>query len=196
MKTFEPFFDKGVKGVGRIVNLPKGTAENAATYIHATMFGIWSLFMVNESRAAFGQIAKVLPITHKKLSTTPFVMSNSYVYNEEFGMDGESMSDWFTGSANVLIKTFVRFVFGLQPSLSDLTVQPASYIPYEKCRIEVNIKGCVVTLEYRKEGRGRRTFLVDGKEISAVDDGFHAEKIVLPESAVKGHKKLLISVID
>ena len=196
LKTFEPFFDKGVKGVGRIVNLPKGTAENAATYIHATMFGIWSLFMVNESRAAFGQIAKVLPITHKKLSTTPFVMSNSYVYNEEFGMDGESMSDWFTGSANVLIKTFVRFVFGLQPSLSDLTVQPASYIPYEKCRIEVNIKGCVVTLEYRKEGRGRRTFLVDGKEISAVDDGFHAEKIVLPESAVKGHKKLLISVID
>ena len=195
LKTFEPYFEKGVRGVGRIVNLPKGTAENAATYIHATTFGIWSLFMVDESRLAFGQIQKILPLTHEKISTTPFVMSNSYVYNEEFGMDGESMSDWFTGSANVLIKTFVRFVFGLQPSLGGVTVQPASYIPFESCSIDVKIKRCVVTLQYRKEGRGRRRFLVDGKECEPVSDGLSAEKIILPET-VKDRAKLLISVVD
>ena len=44
LMTFSPHFERGVKGVGRIVNLPKGTAENGATYIHATLFGILSLF--------------------------------------------------------------------------------------------------------------------------------------------------------
>lgn len=194
LKTFEPYFEKDVRGVGRIVNLPEGTAENAATYIHATTFGIWSLFMVNESRAAFEQICKILPITHEKLSTTPFVMPNSYVYNEEFGMDGESMSDWFTGSANVLIKTFVRFVFGLQPSLDGIVVQPASYIPFRECSIHVRVKNCVITLQYRKDGRGRR-FLVDGVEQAPEDDGFYAAKIVLP-AAVKERSKLLLSVFD
>lgn len=55
----------------------------------------------------------MLPPTHAFISTTPFVMSNSYSHNAEYGMDGESMSDWYTGSANVLIKVLVRQVFGL-----------------------------------------------------------------------------------
>ncbi len=195
LKTFEPYFAKDVRGVGRIINLPKGTAENAATYIHATMFGIWSLFMVNESRLAFEQIEKVLPLTHKKISTSPFVMSNSYVYNEEFGMDGESMSDWFTGSANVLIKTFIRFVFGLQPSLDGLVVQPAAYIPFENCSIKLRIKQCLVTLQYRKEGRGKRAFFVNGTEYKPESGGIHADKIILHEE-MRNLQKLLISVVD
>ena len=81
------------------------------------------------------------------------------------------------------------------PSLGGVTVQPASYIPFESCSIDVKIKRCVVTLQYRKEGRGRRRFLVDGKECEPVSDGLSAEKIILPET-VKDRAKLLISVVD
>ena len=132
LKTFHPHFERGVKGVGRIVNLPKGTAENGATYIHATLFGILSLFKLDEGELAFKQLEKILPLTHEIISTTPFVMPNSYSYNEEAGMDGESMSDWYTGSANTLIKSLVRGLFGINPSLSGLNITPSTFFAANK----------------------------------------------------------------
>lgn len=83
LKTFEPYFapdnDKG----GRITRLPKGTAENGAVYIHATLFAIRSLFAMGEDKNAWEQIYKILPPPHDFISTTPFVMPNSYIENEQ-----------------------------------------------------------------------------------------------------------------
>ena len=101
-------------GFGRIINLPPGTAENAATYVHATLFGVLALYMLGEGDFANEQVLKILPITKEEMSTSPFIMPNSYVYNEELNMDGESMSDWYTGSANTLLKTLIRGLFGLK----------------------------------------------------------------------------------
>ncbi len=163
LKTFEPYFEKGTKGVGRIVNLPKGTAENSATYIHATLFGIWSLFEMGEGKLAWEQLEKVLPLTHKLITTTPFVMSNSYSYNEELGLDGESMSDWFTGSANVLIKTFVREIFGISPDLEGVTITPCAYIPFNNASISISAKNKIIKLHYCKNGSNKRTIRINGK---------------------------------
>lgn len=162
LKTFEPYFAKEVKGVGRIVNLPKGTAENGATYVHATLFGVWSLFEMGESKLAWEQLEKALPIKHKLISTTPFVMSNSYSYNEELGLDGESMSDWFTGSANVLIKVLARQVFGVQPCLNGVTICPAAYMPFDKASISILVKGKIIKLNYAKADV-KRSITVNGK---------------------------------
>ena len=165
LKTFHPYFAPGTKGVGRIINLPKGTAENAATYVHATMFGIWSLFGMNESKLAFEQLIKVLPLTHDLITTTPFIMSNSYSFNEELNLDGGSMSDWFTGSANVLIKTLVWYVFGIRPDLKGLTIAPANYLPFESADIKLKVKNSLITLNYKNAGAGKKTFILNGKEV-------------------------------
>ena len=161
IKTFEPFFAEDNKGVGRIIYLPKGTAENGATYIHATLFAVWSLFEMGESEKAWQQIYKILPLTHEYVSTTPFVMPNSYVENAELGFNGESMSDWFTGSGCVLVKVLLRYVFGLQVGLDGVTVAPSAFCPFEKMQITIRIKGVNVTLSYEKKG-GSREFFVDG----------------------------------
>lgn len=162
LKTFEPYFAEDAKGVGRIVDLPKGTAENAAVYVHAAMFGIWALFLTGESEEAWRQLLKILPLTHDRITTTPFVMSNSYCHNEELGIDGESMSDWFTGSANALVKAIVRYVFGIVPALDGLYVSPTVYMPTESSEISLSVKGKRITLEYDKRGRGARTISVNG----------------------------------
>jgi len=154
LKTFHPHFERGVKGVGRIVNLPKGTAENGATYIHATLFGILSLFKLDEGELAFKQLEKILPLTHEIISTTPFVMPNSYSYNEEAGMDGESMSDWYTGSANTLIKSLVRGLFGINPSLSGLNITPSTFFAANKASCSLKIKDTMVRVSY--EGNGNK----------------------------------------
>lgn len=167
LKTFEPYFEKGTKGVGRIINLPKGTAENSATYIHAALFGIWSLFEMGEGQLAWKQLEKVLPLTHKLITTTPFVMSNSYSYNEELGLDGESMSDWFTGSANVLIKTLTREVFGIRPDLNGLNITPSAYMPFESANVSVCVKGKIVKVNYNNKHIGNREITLNGKTVGA-----------------------------
>lgn len=178
LKTFEPYFARGTKGVGRIVNLPKGTAENAATYVHATLFGICSLLKMGESRFAWEQLYKVLPLTHTLVSTTPFIMSNSYSYNTEFGMDGESMSDWFTGSANVLIKMLVWYVFGVKPTLSGVEICPANYLPFEKANISLSIRGKRIDLTLHNGGK---TFVVNGEVAKTeFDETRNTEKLFIP----------------
>lgn len=170
LKTFEPYFAPDTKGVGRIINLPEGTAENAATYVHATLFGIWSLFGMNEPKRAWDQLIKVLPLTHDMITTTPFVMSNSYSYNEELDLDGESMSDWFTGSANTLIKTLVWCAFGLKPDLDGLHVRPPMYFPFDGATISVTVKGKRVTLIYKNAKLGKREITFNGKPVNARPD--------------------------
>lgn len=149
LKTFEPYFEKDAKGVGRIVNLPKGTAENSATYIHAALFGIWSLFLMDEGEKAFEQLEKVLPVRHEKISTSPFVMPNSYSYNPEEDMDGESMNDWYTGSANTLIKVLVRGLFGVEATLDGVSIRPSSYFKTETASLSLCVKGCLFRIVYR-----------------------------------------------
>ena len=162
IKTFEPFFSSENDKVGRITRLPKGTAENGAAYIHATLFAIWSLFEIGEDQKAWEQIYKILPLTHGFISTTPFVMPNSYVENRDKGMDGESMSDWFTGSGCVLLKIFYFCVFGVKADMDGITISPCLYMPFEKMEATLGIKGATIKLCLKK-GDGRRKFIVDDK---------------------------------
>ena len=161
-KTFEPYFSKENKDIGGIVHLPKGTGENGATYIHATLFAIMSLFEIGEAQMAWEQILKILPLTHSYISTTPFIMSNSYMYNEEKCLDGESQNDWFTGSGCVLIKALVWNIFGISPSLDGLNIAPANYFPTKNAFIQMRVKGCEISVSYRNEGKGDRSFIVNG----------------------------------
>lgn len=169
LKTFEPYFGKDAKGVGRIVDLPIGTAENAATYVHATVFGIWALFMLGESKLAWEQLYKILPLTHEKITTTPFVMSNSYSLNDELNLDGESMSDWFTGSANTLIKAIVRYVFGINPDLNGIRIAPAEFAPFFTASITLSVKGKKITTRLVK-GDGKPSITLNGKTLSTTPD--------------------------
>lgn len=166
LKTFEPYFSSENDKVGRINRLPKGTAENGATYIHATLFGIWSLFEIGEAKRAWEQIYKILPITHEFISTTPFVMPNSYVYNTERGFDGESMSDWFTGSGCVLLKVLFGGVFGVQPTLDGVRIKMNSYMPAANAEINLRVKGCKISLRYRKENNSERKYIVNNKQVA------------------------------
>lgn len=173
LKTFEPYFDKTNDKVGRINRLPKGTAENGATYIHATLFGIWSLFEMGEPERAWEQLYKILPITHESISTTPFVMPNSYVYNEEKGFDGESMSDWFTGSGCVLLKVLFGSIFGVKPDLNGVRIRMSSYIPFKKAKIRLKIKGCNFALAYHNVGKGSREYRVNGNVCENAKEGVY-----------------------
>lgn len=168
-KTFDPFFDKDAYQVGRIVNLPKGTAENAATYIHGSVFALDSLFLLGHNKEAWDEIYKLIPITHEFISTTPFIMPNSYVYNPDIGCNGESMNDWFTGSSSTLFKSLVRNAFGFDPHLDEIALHPASYFPYHEAHMNLTFQGKKIHLLHKQTGK-KRVILFNGDELSLTDE--------------------------
>ncbi len=136
-RTFAPGFASDARGVGRITKLPRGTAENGATYIHATTFAIAALFRMGEAKKAWEQIRKILPFSshHKDPSHSPFVMPNSYVENLQLNLNGQSMNDWQTGSSNALLKLLVRYVCGFQPEMDHLCISPAAWHPFRSLEL-------------------------------------------------------------
>ncbi|MGL4738422.1 MAG: GH36-type glycosyl hydrolase domain-containing protein, partial [Cellulosilyticaceae bacterium] len=197
LKTFEPHFDKGTPGVGRIPNLPKGTAENGAAYIHASTFGIMSLFRMGETARAWDEFAKSLPFTHESVSVSPYVMPNSYGFNEEKQIDGESMQDWQTGSSNVALKTLIRFVFGIEPQYEGIWVQPSRNIPFETMNFEMMIRGTKVKVNYTNNQNEVRQFALNGEKVEGVyDDVMKLEKLWLDNETLAQNEEIVIEIID
>lgn len=196
LMTFDKPFAPKTPGVGRIGDLPAGTAENAAAYIHGSMFGIASLFKMGESAQAWKQLAKSIPITHANVSLTPFVMPNSYCYNETLGIDGQSMGDWHTGSANVLLKTLMRYAIGIEPQFDGVMLQPAASMPVKAFEVQLEIRGCAIHYSYRNEGTGQRRFLIDGKEqTAAYDPVMRLPRLKISDEAFRA-PALRIEVLD
>ena len=158
--------------VGRISTITPGTYENCAVYVHASLFGGMGLFAAGESREAWRQLEKVITVTHKNATMTSFVMPNSYCYAPEFGADGDSMGDWYTGSGTVLIKELVRYGFGIEAGMDSLGLFTPAYMPCRSASVKFLYHGRRVTLRYRNEGAGGRRYLIDGSEIAqAPQDG-------------------------
>ncbi|MBR0295280.1 MAG: hypothetical protein IJQ67_05205 [Bacilli bacterium] len=163
IRTFDvPFYPEDASRVGRIVNLPPGTAENAATYIHASLFSIKALLEMNEGEFAFDQLYKVIPLTHEFISTSPYVMPNSYGYNPDLGVDGQSMNDWYTGSSNTLIKAIVDDIFGIKVNIrGELTINPCAF-PVESASITLPIRSKIIEVKYSNHDLGHREIYIDG----------------------------------
>lgn len=198
-RTFAPHFDLDAKGVGRIPKLPPGTAENGAAYVHATAFAIMSLFQMGEPQKAWEQLGKILPFTkgHENLTHSPFVMPNSYGYNPEKSIDGENMNDWQTGSSNVVLKLLIRFVFGFEPELDGLWIQPANGCPFKSFQFALDVRGCKISIHYENNQAGKRSFMLNGEaKESELDELMGINKLWISNEQIKSGRDISISVVD
>ncbi|MDF2987908.1 MAG: hypothetical protein K0R50_3418 [Eubacterium sp.] len=197
IKTFDPHFEPNTFGVGRIPKLPAGTYENGATYNHATAFAIMALFGMGCPEMAWEQINKIVPFTHTNVSTSPFVMPNSYGHNEELLIDGESVLDWQTGASNVLLKLFIKYVFGFQPSFGGLYFQPAAWSPFESFDFKINVRGCKLHINYIRKGKAERTFILNGKTVKGVyDEKLNITRLWIPYTDIVNNQAVSLQIND
>ena len=188
IKTFEPYFPLSMENeVGSIVNLTPGTLEHAATYAHATAFAIIALFKIGEGEKAWKQIEKILPFTHKKLSHSPFVMPNSFFYNEEYHLDGESMLDWYTGSGTVLLRSIIENALGIQPGIDGLNIRLPEYLPSDNITAKFKIKDCEVNVIYKNKKTNLRKCFINKSEYNKKNIFISDEELV---------DKIIIEIID
>ncbi len=186
LKTFDVAFPSDCKGVGRIANIVPGTYENSCAYAHGSLFGTMALFEMGEGERAWREIEKTAVITHDNCTMSTFVMPNSYCENADYGMDGESMGDWHTGSGAVLVKETIRYGFGIHPNLEGLRIQTPAYFPAESGEITINVKNSKVTLSYENKGQGKRTVEIEGAEgyTETFDSLMNTPTFFLPESGM------------
>ncbi len=196
LRTFTPPFGEDAPGVGRINKLPEGTAENGAVYIHASAFGIMALFRAGYPEDAWRMLEKALPFTHKRLSLSPFVMPNSYGYNPEKSIDGESMNDWQTGSSNVVLKLLVRYVVGVQPEYGGLRIQTAAACPFEHFEAALSVRGRKLTVRYDRTGRSERRYVVNGEPVEGQWDEEMRQTVAWIPDAMMTGKTVEIRVED
>ena len=200
LKTFEPGFEPGTAGVGRIHKLPIGTAENGAVYIHGAVFGTAALFGMGESKLAWEQLEKNLPFTklHKLSSHSPYVMPNSYGENAELNIDGESMNDWQTGSSNVVFKIIMFYVFGLRFEYDGLKLQAANYRPFEKMNLSMKYRGKDLRVRLIKdESSPERIFKLNGKEIEKqYDEVFEIYTCFITSEDMDSKESIEIEIIN
>ncbi len=196
LKTFDVPFPGDCKGVGRIANIVPGTYENSCAYAHGSLFGTMALFEMGEGERAWSEIEKTSVITHDNCTMSTFVMPNSYCENADYGMDGESMGDWHTGSGAVLVKETIRYGFGIYPGLEGLFIQTPAFFPAEKGKITVNVKNSKVTLTYENKGQGKRTTEITGADgwTETFDDLMNIPTYYLPKEGMG--KEITIKICD
>ncbi|MDD6095725.1 MAG: hypothetical protein PUC29_08295 [Clostridia bacterium] len=196
LMTFDEPFTPDMRDVaGRISGITPGTYENAAAYVHASMFAIMALFSLGESEFAWEELERSTVISHENCTMTPFAMPNSYCRTDVYEIDGDSMGDWYTGSGTVLIKALIKYGFGISPDLDGLTVQTPAVMPCKEAKLSIVIKGHPVTVIYKNSGKGKRSFTVDGTPA----DGKYCslmktEKLFIENEKI--HDGMIISVED
>ena len=194
VRTFDEKFTTDFKQLKNITTMLPGTLENAATYIHNAMFAVLGLMRSADYDFAFEQLKKLLPFTHERLSHSAFVMSNSYLYNEECGIDGESASDWQTGSAPVLLKIIINQICGFNPSFDGLTISPCGKLPFTGFTFELNNERFDISVKYVKNDL-KRKFYVNGMEYKSIfDNNLNVEKIFISNEELKKLGKIEILI--
>ena len=162
LRTFDVPFGEDSASIGRIGKLPAGTGENAATYVHGSLFGVHALFTIGLEELASKHILKLLPISYDRVDKTPYIMQNSYCYNPRIHVDGAAANDWFTGSGALVMKIFITDLFGIQPQDDRLILSPAKNSFLEKFKVEFVVHG--KTVRFFAEKTGKSGFFVNGKE--------------------------------
>lgn len=97
-------------------------------------------------------------------------MPNSYIYNEELNLDGESMSDWYTGSANTLLKTITKGLFGINLTLDKLILKPATKFISDEASYLFYINNKEIILTYQNNNNNKRVININGKDVPLIKD--------------------------
>src|SRR5690554_5493169 len=75
------------------------------------------------------------------------------------------MSDWYTGSANTLLKTLIRGLFGLEVYFDHFRLRPTNAFFSNEANLMVSIGQKLTKITYKNLNQGKRIFKLNGQTI-------------------------------
>ena len=113
-------------------------------------------------------------------------MPNSYGYNADLNIDGDSMNDWQTGSSNVTMKLFVRDVLGICPEYDGVVIRPAAKGPFDGVEGKVLVRGKPLTVKIRRTAGDKARFFLDGVEqVCEFDEMLQTWSLFIPNDKIE-----------
>lgn len=179
-----PPYTKYDTGIGSVTTKPAGVHENGGVYLHTIAWKIAADAMLKRAEKVEEDIETILPFRNKVVAgrAEPYIMCNSYFGEQtgyRYGTPGQS---WRTAAGQWFQKAMVNFVYGLQPEMDGLRINPCLPPSWKTCSITKEFRGCTYHIEYENNGPFVKEIQVDGKTL---------EGTILPVFQKEVHVKVI-----
>ena len=162
-----PPYTKHDPGIGVMTTKYPGIHENGGVYLHTIAWKIATDAMLKRPDKVAQGIETMLPFRNKIVDgrAEPYMLCNSYFGAQtgyRYGTPGQS---WRSASSPWFMMALVKFVYGLQPEMEGLRIDPCLPPSWENPEITKVFRGTKYHIRYENHGSRVKQILVDGKPI-------------------------------
>ncbi len=133
-----------------------GVHENGGVYIHANTWKMAADCILKRNAKVQENLEKMLPDNHKwvEKKAEPYILCNSYYPKDasyRYATPGQS---WRTGSGAWFLKDIAFYVFGLQPEMEGLRLNPCLPPDWKTCSVTKKFRGAEYKISYEQTKSG------------------------------------------
>lgn len=149
--------------IGLMSRKTPGIQENGGVYLHANAFKLVADCLLQRPQAVEQDIAQMLPFGR---DGEPYVFSNCYFAINDSYRYGTAGQSWGTGTAGWFYIALLNHVFGLQPQMAGLRLNPCLPSSWTNCGVKRPFRGALYEISYQQTGGNKHSIqvTVNGQE--------------------------------
>lgn len=151
-----PGYTHYVPTIGTMTQKPAGVHENGGVYLHPSSWKLAVDSLLKRNYKVQEGLEKILPFNDKwvEKKCEPYILCNSYFTKETGYRYGTSGQSWRTASGAWLLKSLVQYIFGLQPEMEGLRVNPCLPPDWKTCSIRKKFRNAMYNISYEQTAEG------------------------------------------
>jgi N,N'-diacetylchitobiose phosphorylase len=171
LHLLQPSFSKPDDEVGFMGRVYKGIKENGAIFSHPNPWAVIAAAKLGQGDRAMKFLDALLPYNQNDKIEVRQAEPYSYcqfVYGAEHQAHGRARHPWLTGSAGWAYTAMTKWILGVRPGFSGLTIDPCIPAAWKSFAVERRWRGARYHIEVRNPGKvmkGVRALTLNGKEI-------------------------------
>lgn len=145
-----PAYSKNIDYIGHMSQKPAGVNENGGVYLHPSCWKLAVDSMLKRNDQVQEGLEKILPFNTKwvEKKCEPYIMCNCYFTEETGYRYATAGQSWRTATGAWLVKAIVQYIFGLQPTLEGLKLNPCLPPVWNNCSITKSFRGATYNICY------------------------------------------------
>ncbi len=155
MKLLTPALRNAPFDPGYVKDYPPGVRENGSQYNHAALWAVQAFFKTGNSDNAMKVLDLINPFKRtdsaekaKEYRVEPYVVASD-VYAEP-SYKGRGGWTWYTGSAGVMYRTILEYLFGVRVEDDALIITPSFPTDWKTATLTYNRGGTIYKITYEK----------------------------------------------
>lgn len=162
-----PAYTRIDDSIGFVTRVYPGVKENAAIFSHPNAWPIIAEALLGRGDRAVALYDALLPYRQNDLIETRGVEPYAYVqfiYGRDHEWFGKGQNPWLTGTAGWMYTAVTKYVLGIRPGLSGLTIDPSIPSDWPGYSVQRQWRGATydITVTNAGSGHGVRSVTVDG----------------------------------